>query len=78
MVERQEPRSIATLLSQPKDSVSSFKGADEIFVRLKSLERGSESRHSPPTVPQPSTPVPLFLAGSGGVPACVPVVAEDG
>ena len=23
------------------------------------------------------TPVPLFLAGSGGVPACVPVVAAE-
>ena len=31
-------------------------------------------------LPQPSlrnTPVPLFLAGSGGVPACVPVTGED-
>ena len=24
-----------------------------------------------------STPVPLFLAGNGGVPVCVPVTAED-
>ena len=41
VVESQKPWVAATLLSQQKDSASSFlEKADEVFVRLKGLERG--------------------------------------
>ena len=46
---------------------------DEFLRQFERTQKTSVLRDST----EGSTFVPLFLAGSGGVPACVPVVADD-